>query len=143
MHFRRTFLFNFNVKIINVSLKFLIKVPILKAKFYKNLYINQISQTNFKSFSNQPSDTAWILNSLNSSLPFFSFCISFYTKNIFMFSILFKSHLIGHSGTRRAFKDTQRALEHLRQSEITRALVHSGNWKALRHLKWVLHLARN
>ena len=78
MRFRRTFLFNFNVKIINASLKFLIKVPTQKAQFYKNLYINQISQTNFKSFSNQRSDTASILSSLNFSLPFFSFSISFF-----------------------------------------------------------------
>ena len=50
-----------------------------------------------------------------------------------MLSILFKSHLIRHSGTRREFKDTQRALgEH---SEGTLALEHSGIWRALRHLK--------
>ena len=36
------FLFNVNVKIINASLKILIKRPTQKAKFYKNLYINQI-----------------------------------------------------------------------------------------------------
>ena len=42
-----------------------------------------------------------------------------------MLSILFKSHLIRHSGTGRAFKDTQRTLKHLRHSESTRALGHS------------------
>ena len=46
-------------------------------------------------------------------------------KHIFMFSILFKSHLIRHSGTGRVFKDIQRTLEHLRHSESTRALGHS------------------
>ena len=48
-----------------------------------------------------------------------------------MLSILFKSHLIRHSGTRRAFKDTQRALEHLRHSE-TWVLGHLGTWRTLR-----------
>ena len=61
-----------------------------------------------------------------------------------MVSILFQSHLIRHSGKRTAFKDTQRALEHLRHlvssqalghSESTqRALGHSDTWRALRHL---------
>ena len=54
-----------------------------------------------------------------------------------MLSILFKSHLIRHSGTRRAFKDTQSALEQLRHSENTQALGHlrhSGTW-ALGHLE--------
>ena len=37
------FLFNVNDKIINASLKFLIKVLTQITKFYKNLYINQIS----------------------------------------------------------------------------------------------------
>ena len=61
-----------------------------------------------------------------------------------MLSFLFKSHLIRHSGTRPAFKDIQRALEHLRHSESTRralrghsdtrALVgNSGTRKALGH----------
>ena len=123
MDFRGRILFNINVKIINASLKFLIKMPTQKAKFYKNIYINQISQTDFKSFSNQRSDTALILIPLN----FFAF-LSFYTKHIFILSILFKSHLIRHSGTRRTCKDTERALEHLRYSESTkRALGHSDS----------------
>ena len=122
-------MFNVNVKIINASLKFVIKVPTQKAKFYKNLYVNQISQTNFKSFSNHRSDTASILSSLNSSLQFLFAFLSSYTKHVFMLSILFKSHLIRQSGTRRAFKDTQRALENLRSSESTqRALGHSRTW---------------
>ena len=46
-----------------------------------------------------------------------------------MLSMLFKSHLIRNSGTGRGFKDTQRALEHLRHSESTRVLrEHSGTW---------------
>ena len=41
-----------------------------------------------------------------------------------MLSILFKSHLIRHSGMERAFKDTQRTLE-----PLTKALKeHSGGW---------------
>ena len=76
-------------------------------------------------------------------------------KHISMLSTLFKSHLIRHAGTGRAFKDTQGVLKHLRHSESTRTLgnlqstqralrpsgtqalgVHSGTWalKALRHL---------
>ena len=137
MHFRRRFFVQCQCQNHNASLKFLIKVPTQKAKFYKNLYINQISQTNFKGFSNQCSDTASILSSLNSSLPslfsFFAF-LSFYTKQVFVLSILFKSHLIRHSDTRRAFKGTQRALEHLRHSGSTRALGEHLGTRALKAL---------
>ena len=77
-------------------------------------------------------------------------------KHIFMFSILFKSHLFRHSRMGRAFKDTQRALEHLRHSENTnpleylesiqrtlRALRHLDTW-ALRHSDtWKLGHSRN
>ena len=112
------------------------KGAIQKAKFYKNLYINQISQINFKSFSNHRSDTVSILSSLNSSLLFFLAFLSFYTKHIFMLSFFLKSHLIRHSGMRRAFKDTQRALEHLRHSKSTRALgEHSEGTRALKALR--------
>ena len=53
-----------------------------------------------------------------------------------MLSILFKSHLIRHSGTGQAFKDTQRALEHWRHSESTQALGHSESTQgALGHLE--------
>ena len=48
-------------------------------------------------------------------------------KYLFMLSISFKSYLIRHSGTGRAFKNTQRALEQLRHSESTQ--------KALRNLE--------
>ena len=111
-------------------------VPTQKQKFYKNLYINQISQTNFKSFSNQRSDIASMLSSLNSSLPFFSFAfLSFYMKHIFMLRNLFKSHLIRHSGTGGAFNNTQTALEHLRNSESTWALGLSEGTRTLGHLE--------
>ena len=46
-------------------------------------------------------------------------------KHLFMLSISFKSHLIRHSGTERAFKDTRRTLKHLGHSESTRAVGHS------------------
>ena len=53
-----------------------------------------------------------------------------------MLSILFKLHLIRHSSTGCAFKDTQRALEHLRHSASTWALGHSeSTQRALGHLK--------
>ena len=46
-------------------------------------------------------------------------------KHIFILNILLKSYLIKHSGTGRAFKDTQRALQRLRHLESTEALGHS------------------
>ena len=52
-----------------------------------------------------------------------------------MLSILINSHLIRHSGTGRAFKDTQRILKHLRHSESTRALGQSEGTQALGHLR--------
>ena len=60
-------------------------------------------------------------------------------KHLFMFNVSFKSHLIRHSGTGRVFKDTERALEHLRHSESTRALKALGHsstqgTRALGHL---------
>ena len=117
-------MFNVNVRIINANLKFHINVPTQEAKFYKNLYINQISKTNVKKFSNQHFDTALILRILrvkNSVL--FEF-LSFYMKHIFMLSILFKSHPIRHSGWGRAFKESKRALKYLMHSESTRAIGH-------------------
>ena len=51
-----------------------------------------------------------------------------------MLSILFKSYLIRHSGTGRAFNNTQRALEHLKNLESTRAFGHSeSTQRALVH----------
>ena len=145
-------MFNANVKIINASLNFQINVPTQKGQFYRNLYINQIFQTNLKRFSNERSDTALILGSLNSSLKCFLFAfLSFYTKHMFMLSNCFKSHLIRHSGTRCAFKETQRVLRHLRHTESTRALGHSestqralrghsGTWRPIGHSEgtWAL-----
>ena len=55
-------------------------------------------------------------------------------KHIFMLSILFKSHLIRHSGTGREFKDTQRALEHVKNSESAWALEHYEGTRALNAL---------
>ena len=52
-----------------------------------------------------------------------------------MLSISFKSHLIRHSGKGHAFKDTQRALEHLRHSESTGAVAHSESTWVLGHLE--------
>ena len=48
-----------------------------------------------------------------------------------MLSILFKSQLIRHSCTRSAFKDTQRALEHLKHWESTCKLGQSSTCRAL------------
>ena len=69
-------------------------------------------------------------------------------KHIFMFSILFKSHLFRHSRMGRAFKDTQRALEHLRHSENTNTLEYlesiQRTHRALRHLDtWALKAFRH
>ena len=62
-----------------------------------------------------------------------------------MFSISFASHLIRHSGTVRAFKDTQTALQHLRHSERTRALGHSEGTQenTRRALGWALWHSRH
>ena len=62
-------------------------------------------------------------------------------KHIFTLSILFKSHVIRHSGTGCAFKNTQRALENLSHSESTRALGQSeSTLRVLRALKALGHL---
>ena len=52
-------------------------------------------------------------------------------KHIFMLSILFKSHLIIHSSTGRAFKDTQRALGRHSGTRAPKALGHLGTWGTL------------
>ena len=67
-------------------------------------------------------------------------------KYLFTFNILFKSHLMRHSGTGHPFKDTQKALKHLRYLESTqalgrlestqRALGHSDGTRALGHLRY-------
>ena len=117
----------FSGKIINASLKFLIKLPTQKAEFLQKFFY-KISQTNFKSFSNQRFDTA------SKFISTISFSFWIYMKHLFMFNIPFKSHLIRYSGTGHAFKDIQRALEHLRHSEGTRALGHFGTRRAFGHL---------
>ena len=80
------FLFDGNVKIINASLKFLIKVATQKTKF--NLYKNQFYIVDLKRFSNQRSDSASKLSFLNSFLPFLTLFV--YIKHLFILSI---SHL--------------------------------------------------
>ena len=56
-------------------------------------------------------------------------------KHLFILGISFKSHLIRHSRTEGALKDTQRALEHLRHSESTGTVRYSeGTRRALGHL---------
>ena len=110
-------MFNGNVKIINASLTFLIKVLTQKARF--NLYKKQISKTSFKSF----------LSAL-----LFSFWM--YIKHVFMLSISFQSHLEGTWRALGGYLDI-RALKALGHAE-TQALGHSrhsetGALKALRH----------
>ena len=55
-----------------------------------------------------------------------------------MVSTLFKSHPIRHSDMGHAFKDTQRALDHLRHSDTWALGEHSGGTQggtwALKHL---------
>ena len=107
-------MFNGNVKIINASVTFLVKVPTEKAR--SNLNKTQTFKTNFKSFPNQRSD----------------FSLLHVQKHLFMLSISFQSHLIRHSGAGRTFKDTQTVIKHLRHWESTRALRHSeGTQRAL------------
>ena len=80
------FLLDGNVKIINASLKFLIKVATQKTKF--NLYKNQFYIVDLKRFSNQSSDSALKLSFLNSFLPFLTLFV--YIKYLFILSV---SHL--------------------------------------------------
>ena len=56
-------------------------------------------------------------------------------KHILMLSILINSHLIRHSGTGCAFKDSHMALKHLRHSESTRALGQSEDTQGLGYLR--------
>ena len=77
-------LFNGNEKIINASVKFLIKVPIQKAKLLQKSSQKSDTPNQFQKISNQRSDTASILSSLNYYLPYFFFLHSFlFTWNIF------------------------------------------------------------
>ena len=102
-----------------------------KAKFYKNLCINQISQTNFKSFSNQRSDTGSILTSLNCFLHFF---FTFWTLKHLRHSE--STQALGH------LESTQKALGQLESTWAlgghsgTRTLRAPGTWAFghLRHL---------
>ena len=69
--------------------------------------------------------------------------VSFKHSPFFFCGLWFKSHLIRHLGMRRAFKDTQRALKHLRNSDLgtwalgghsestRRALGYLGTWRAI------------
>ena len=75
MHFRGSFSFNGNVKIINGSLEFPIKVPTQKAKAI--LYKDQIYIANFKSFTNQRSDSTSKLNSTSKSSILFFYGVFF------------------------------------------------------------------
>ena len=124
---------------------FLVKVPTQKAKFKKNLYINQISQTNFESFSNQRSDTALILSPLNFSLQsFFYLHLFLFTRHIFLLLAFCSRHIWldiqardVHLKALRGHSNIKALGEH---SEGTRALGHSGTWRALGHSKgtWAL-----
>ena len=114
-------MFNGNVKIINASLTFLIKVLTQKPRF--NLYKKQISKTSFKSF----------LSTL-----IFSFWM--YIKHVFMLSISFQSHLVKHSALGH-LEGTWRALGGYLGIRALKALGHSGT-QALGHSRhsdtWVL-----
>ena len=91
---RKVFHFGGNVKIINPTLRFLMKVLTQKIKI--NLYKNQIYKANLNSFSNQCSDSVSKLSSSKSPLPF---CHILYTSNIFL--------QLGTLALRRHLEDTQ------------------------------------
>ena len=81
--------------------------------------------------------------------------ISFKHSPFFFYGLWFKSHLIRHLGMGRAFKYTQRALKHLRHSDLEtwvlgghsestrRAVGYLGPWKAIEHSEgtWALRHA--
>ena len=119
--------FQWYCQIISVSLTLLIKLPTQEAK--SNFHKNRIYIADLKSFLNQRFDSASKLSSSKSSIPLISLFI--YIKHLFVFSILFSSHLIRHSSTQSALKYTRRALKQWRYSKSTRE---SGTRRALRHL---------
>ena len=163
MHFRGSFLFNGNVKIINGSLEFPIKVPTQKAKaiFYKDqiyranlknfsnphpkfiIYKNQIYIANFKSFTNQRSDST-------SKIFHFVFFRGFfwYTWNIFLFLEFCSKHIWSKIERTKSIKDILMSLKHPRHSESTwtlgghsETLTYSGT-RGLRALE-ALYLAES
>ena len=78
--------------------------------------------------------------------------ISFKHSPFFFYGLWFKSHLIRHLGMGRAFKDTRRALKHLRHSDLEtwvlgghsestgRAVGYLGPWRTIEHSEgtWAL-----
>ena len=78
--------------------------------------------------------------------------ISFKHSPFFFYGLWFRSHLIRHLGMGRAFKDTRRALKHLRHSDLEtkvlgghsestrRAVGYLGPWRAIEHSEgtWAL-----
>ena len=120
-------------------------LPTQKAEFLQKSFLQNISNQFQKLFKS----ALWYCFKIKLFKFFSTISLSFwiYMKHLFMFNISFKSHLIRYSGTGRAFKDIQRALEHLRHSEDTeRALGHSeGTWslrnsegiRALEHLRYL------
>ena len=106
-------LFNGNVNIINATLKFLIKVQLTKSEI-RSLQKSDI-WNQFQKLFKSALRYCFKIKLLKFLHPIFFF--------LSMFSVSFQLHLIRHSGTGRAFKDTQRALKHLRQSKGIWALL--------------------
>ena len=131
-HFRgKSFSFSGNVKIINASLKFLMKVPMQKSKIQSLQSRVYIANLNLKSFSNQRFDSALKLSYAKSSPLFLSSFIC--KKHLFLFNILFQSHLIRHSSSQNIFKDTQRALGHSQGTWALKSLGHTTTQRVLGH----------
>ena len=143
------YLLKFKIKIIDVSLEFLIEVSTQKTKF--NLYNDQIYMANLKRFSNQSSHSTSDLSFSKSSLPLLSLFVCI--KHLFVRSVLFQSYLLGNLGMQSTFEETQRVVENSRHPEITRALGGNlGTWalghsestrtlRALRNLGHSRHLS--
>ena len=110
-------------KSLNASLTFPLKLSTQKVRL--NLYENQISKTNFKSFSNQRSDFLFLRALRHSG-----------TRRTFRDSQRALEHL-RHSESTRALGYSERHQRALRGHFDTRALRHSGHsgTQALGHLR--------
>ena len=120
-YFRKRLLFNYTVKIINTTLKSLLKVPKQKATFnlYKHLY--SLSLWHFKS-------ALWFCFKIKFLKIFFMICVFVYIqKNVFLYLVLCSNQIWSYP-----FKDTQRAFKHSRHSKSTWAFGgHSGTQRLL------------
>ena len=100
------------------------KIQSLQSRVY-------IANPNLESFSSQRFDSALKLSYAKSFPLFLSSFIC--KKHLFLFNILFQSHLIRHSSSQNIFKDTQRALGHSQGTWALKSLGHTTTQRVLGH----------